>query len=239
VKANSNGITDMQAIKQQVNSVFALLFATWFSSIDSGVKQFLREGYKRGYDIVLSSLLLLALSPLLIVTALAVCIESRGPVFFRQQRVGKDGKLFNMIKFRSMTTDAKLHAAVAEMESDRDGVCKKFVNDPRVTRTGRVIRKLSIDELPQLLNVLRGEMSLIGPRPALQEEVAQYSDYDRQRLAALPGISGLWQVSGRADLSFEEQIDLDLRYIRECSLFADLRITLQTIPAVLRGSGAY
>ena len=229
----------MQAIKQQVNSVFALLFATWFSSIDLGVKQFIQQGYKRGYDIVLSSLLLLALSPLLIVTALAVCLESRGPVFFRQQRVGKDGKLFNMIKFRSMTTDAKLHAAVAEMESDRDGVCKKFVNDPRVTRTGRIIRKLSIDELPQLLNVLRGEMSLIGPRPALQEEVAQYSDYDRQRLAALPGISGLWQVSGRADLSFEEQIDLDLRYIRECSLFADLRITLQTIPAVLRGSGAY
>ncbi len=229
----------MQAIKQQVNSVLALLFATWLSSIDLGVRQFLQQGYKRGYDIVLSSLLLTTLSPLLIATALAVCLESRGPVFFRQQRVGKDGKLFNMLKFRSMSTDAKLHAAVAEMESDRDGVCKKFVNDPRVTRIGRIIRKLSIDELPQLLNVLRGEMSLIGPRPALQEEVAQYSDYDRQRLAVLPGISGLWQVSGRADLSFEEQIDLDLRYIRECSLFADLRITLQTIPAVLRGSGAY
>ncbi len=229
----------MQAIKNQVNSVFALFLASLFSPVDLGIKQFAKRGYKRGYDILLSSLLLVMLSPLLLITALAVCLESRGPVFFRQQRVGKDGKLFSMIKFRSMSTDAKLHAAVAEMESDRDGVCKKFVNDPRVTRTGRIIRKLSIDELPQLINVLRGEMSLIGPRPALQEEVAQYSDYDRQRLAALPGISGLWQVSGRADLSFEEQIDLDLRYIRECSLFADIRITLQTIPAVLRGSGAY
>ncbi len=229
----------MQAIKNQVNNVFALFFAGLFAPVDLGFKQFIKRGYKRGYDILLSGLLLVLLSPLLLLTALAVCLESRGPVFFRQQRVGKDGKVFQMIKFRSMSTDAKLHAAVAEMESDRDGVCKKFVNDPRVTRTGRIIRKLSIDELPQLLNVLRGEMSLIGPRPALQEEVAQYSDYDRQRLAALPGISGLWQVSGRADLSFEEQIDLDLRYIRECSLFADIRITLQTIPAVLRGSGAY
>lgn len=229
----------MQAIKNQVNNVSLQLFSSLALSVEAGFKRFTKQGYKRSYDMLLSGMLLIALSPLLAITALAIRLESRGPVFFRQQRVGKDGELFNMIKFRSMSTDAKLHAAVAEMDSDRDGVCKKLINDPRVTRTGRIIRKLSIDELPQLINVLRGEMSLIGPRPALKEEVAQYSDYDRQRLAALPGISGLWQVSGRADLSFDEQIDLDLRYIRECSLMADVRITLQTIPAVLRGSGAY
>ncbi|WP_373087599.1 sugar transferase, partial [Zhongshania sp.] len=174
-----------------------------------------------------------------LITGLAILLESRGGVFFHQQRVGKDGQIFKMIKFRSMSTDAKLHAEVAAMESDRDGVCRKFVNDPRVTKVGNIIRKLSIDELPQLINVLRGEMSLIGPRPALISEVEQYTDYDRQRLNALPGISGLWQVSGRADLSFEQQIDLDLRYIRERSLFTDIVITAKTIPAVLLGAGAY
>ncbi|WP_373092587.1 sugar transferase, partial [Zhongshania sp.] len=174
-----------------------------------------------------------------LITGLAILLESRGGVFFHQQRVGKDGQIFKMIKFRSMSTDAKLHAEVAAMESDRDGVCRKFVNDPRITKVGNIIRKLSIDELPQLINVLRGEMSLIGPRPALISEVEQYTDYDRQRLIALPGISGLWQVSGRADLSFEQQIDLDLRYIRERSLFTDIVITAKTIPAVLLGAGAY
>jgi lipopolysaccharide/colanic/teichoic acid biosynthesis glycosyltransferase len=170
---------------------------------------------------------------------MAILLESRGGIFFLQQRVGKGGQVFKMIKFRSMSTDAKLHAEVAAMESDRDGVCRKFVNDPRVTKVGNIIRKLSIDELPQLINVLRGEMSLIGPRPALISEVEQYTDYDRQRLNALPGISGLWQVSGRADLSFEQQIDLDLRYIRERNLFTDIVITVKTIPAVLLGAGAY
>ncbi|CAA0087008.1 putative sugar transferase EpsL [Zhongshania aliphaticivorans] len=198
-----------------------------------------RTGYKRIYDIAGSFLLIIALSPLLLITAIAISWESRGGVFFRQQRVGKNGQLFGMIKFRSMSTDQALHEKVAAMESDRDGVCKKFVNDPRVTKVGNLIRKLSIDELPQLINVLRGEMSLIGPRPALTTEVEQYTDYDRRRLQALPGISGLWQVSGRADLSFAEQIDLDLRYIRERNLLTDITITLKTIPAVLLGAGAY
>ncbi|MFT5888286.1 MAG: exopolysaccharide production protein ExoY [Zhongshania sp.] len=198
-----------------------------------------RKGYKRAYDVTGSVLLLIALSPLLLLTAVAIVLGSSGGIFFRQQRVGENGQLFAMIKFRSMSNDPQLHAKVASMESDRDGVCKKFVNDPRVTRVGHIIRKSSIDELPQLINVLRGEMSLIGPRPALVSEVDQYTEYDRLRLKALPGISGLWQVSGRADLSFAEQIDLDLRYIREQNLFTDIAITLKTIPAVLFGAGAY
>ncbi len=229
----------MQAIKQQINFFFPSFFFVLISQLQKLNEWLYRDAYKRVYDVTLSALLVLALSPLLLVTALAILIESRGGVFFHQKRVGKDGVVFKMIKFRSMSTDAKLHAEVAAMESDRDGVCRKFVNDPRVTRVGNIIRKLSIDELPQLINVLRGEMSLIGPRPALISEVEQYSDYDRQRLEALPGISGLWQVSGRADLSFEQQIDLDLRYIRERNLLNDIVITAKTIPAVLLGAGAY
>lgn len=229
----------MQAIKQQINTFLPSFLVVLFAQLQRFNDWLLRDAYKRVYDVTLSALLILALSPLLLMTGLAILLESRGGVFFHQQRVGKDGQLFKMIKFRSMSTDAKLHAEVAAMESDRDGVCRKFVNDPRVTKVGNIIRKLSIDELPQLINVLRGEMSLIGPRPALISEVEQYTDYDRQRLNALPGISGLWQVSGRADLSFEQQIDLDLRYIRERNLFTDIVITVKTIPAVLLGAGAY
>lgn len=229
----------MQAIKQQINIFLPSFLVVLFAQLQQFNDWLVRDAYKRVYDVTLSALLILALSPLLLITGLAILLESRGGVFFHQQRVGKDGQIFKMIKFRSMSTDAKLHAQVAAMESDRDGVCRKFVNDPRVTKVGNIIRKLSIDELPQLINVLRGEMSLIGPRPALISEVEQYTDYDRQRLNALPGISGLWQVSGRADLSFEQQIDLDLRYIRERSLFTDIVITAKTIPAVLLGAGAY
>jgi lipopolysaccharide/colanic/teichoic acid biosynthesis glycosyltransferase len=229
----------MQAIKQQINIFLPSFLVALFAQLLQFNNWLVRDAYKRVYDVTLSALLILALSPLLLITGMAILLESRGGVFFHQQRVGKDGQLFKMIKFRSMSTDAKLHAEVAAMESDRDGVCRKFVNDPRVTRVGNIIRKLSIDELPQLINVLRGEMSLIGPRPALISEVEQYTDYDRQRLNALPGISGLWQVSGRADLSFEQQIDLDLRYIRERNLFTDIVITAKTIPAVLLGAGAY
>ncbi|WP_372760131.1 sugar transferase, partial [Litorivivens sp.] len=191
------------------------------------------------FDLTLSIALLVALSPLLLITALAIVMESRGGIFFRQVRVGLNGETFKMIKFRSMSTDKALHEKVANMESDREGVCKKFVNDPRVTRVGNFIRKYSIDELPQLLNVLKGEMSLIGPRPALTSEVEQYTDYDRKRLEGVPGISGLWQVSGRADLDFEQQVELDIRYNQKRNLWMDIYIAVMTVPAVLMGKGAY
>ncbi|MAK42842.1 MAG: multidrug MFS transporter [Spongiibacter sp.] len=229
----------MQAIKNQVSSAYLIFISSLFMPAGLSLRKFLRSGYKRSYDIVLSGGLLLLLSPLLVVTAAAILFESRGPIFFRQLRVGKNGEQFSIYKFRSMCTDRALHRQVESMSGDRDGICKKFVNDPRVTRVGQFIRKYSIDELPQLINVLRGEMSMIGPRPALPAEVAQYSEYQRGRLKALPGISGLWQVSGRADLNFDQQVELDLQYIRQQSLATDLRIALKTVPAVLSGSGAY
>ena len=146
--------------------------------------------------------------------ALAVKLTSKGPVFFVQQRVGRDGKTFGMIKFRSMFIDAEARRAALSDQSDRAGVCFKLKNDPRVTPLGRILRRLSLDELPQLINILRGDMSLVGPRPALPEEVAVYPSYARERLDVLPGLTGSWQVSGRADLSFSQMIDLDIAYAR-------------------------
>ena len=238
-ETNVDGIVDMQAIKNHMFSTCLFLVSSFYLRLQFGVQWFVRSGYKRGYDLMLSSALLLVLSPLLILTALAIHFESRGPILFRQKRVGKNGKIFSIYKFRSMHTDLDLHKSVELMSGDREGICKKFVNDPRVTRVGQIIRKYSIDELPQLLNVLKGEMSMIGPRPALPQEFDQYTQYQRGRLNAIPGISGLWQVSGRADLSFDQQVELDLQYVRQQSLLTDLYISLKTVPAVVSGSGAY
>ena len=171
--------------------------------------------------------------------ALAVKLTSKGPVFFVQQRVGRDGKTFGMIKFRSMFIDAEARRAALSDQSDRAGVCFKLKNDPRVTPLGRILRRLSLDELPQLINILRGDMSLVGPRPALPEEVAVYPSYARERLDVLPGLTGSWQVSGRADLSFSQMIDLDIAYARRANLVTDLHILLRTFGAVVSGKGAY
>ncbi len=229
----------MQTIANTLISSTTAQLQWFYNAPINSYRYFVYTGYKRAYDITLSLALMAALSPLLLITALAIICESRGGVFFRQVRVGLNGETFKMIKFRSMSNDPALHAKVAAMKSDRDGVCKKFVNDPRVTRVGHFIRKFSIDELPQLINVLKGEMSLIGPRPALVSEVEQYTEYDCKRLEGVPGISGLWQVSGRADLDFEQQVDLDIHYNNKRNLWMDLYITLMTIPAVLMGKGAY
>jgi lipopolysaccharide/colanic/teichoic acid biosynthesis glycosyltransferase len=183
---------------------------------------------------------LIVMSPVLTLVAVLIRLESPGNPIFSQTRVGLNGRRFAFYKFRSMrvATDPK-YVDVTAMQSDRDGVCQKFFNDPRVTRIGRIIRKYSIDELPQLLNVVKGDMLLIGPRPALVPETDQYSMNARQRLAAMPGLTGLWQVSGRADTTFEEQVALDIRYVREKSWIEDLRILLATVPVVLFGKGAY
>jgi exopolysaccharide production protein ExoY len=183
---------------------------------------------------------LVVISPLLMLIALAIRLESPGNPFFKQTRVGLNGRRFNFYKFRSMrvSTDPK-YIDVSAMKSDRDGVCNKFFNDPRVTRIGRIIRKYSIDELPQLINVMMGDMLLIGPRPALVQETDAYTMTARERLVAVPGLTGLWQVSGRADTTFEEQVALDLRYVQEQSWINDIKILLSTIPVVLFGKGAY
>ncbi len=198
-----------------------------------------RRVVKTVFDRVGALLLLAGLSPLLALLALAVRIDSSGPVLFRQVRVGKDGREFVMFKFRTMHTDAEARLAELRHLNEGDGVLFKLRDDPRVTRVGRFLRKFSLDELPQLLNVLTGNMSLVGPRPPLPQEVAAYADDVHRRLAVRPGMTGLWQVSGRSDLPWEEAVRLDLRYVENWSLSLDLVILLRTLSAVTRGAGAY
>ncbi len=210
-----------------------LLMVSWV------IRTKLRWGLKRGLDIVVASLALVLAAPLMALTALAIKLDSPGPALFRQVRVGYRGRTFGCLKFRSMYVDAERRRLELVSLNEADGPIFKMKNDPRVTRVGRVIRKLSIDELPQLLNVLRGEMSLVGPRPALPQEVAEYDVDQLGRLEVTPGITGLQQISGRSDLSFKRWVELDLQYIAEQSLWRDVEILLRTIPAVLLGKGAY
>ncbi|GIE99169.1 hypothetical protein Ari01nite_66340 [Paractinoplanes rishiriensis] len=191
------------------------------------------------FDRVGAMLLLIGFGPLLLGVALCVRLTSRGPVLFRQVRVGRDGRLFRIFKFRSMYVDAEARLAELRHLNEHDGVLFKMRDDPRVTRVGRWLRRFSLDELPQLLNVLLGQMSLVGPRPPLPSEVAVYADDVRRRLAVKPGMTGLWQVSGRSDLPWEEAVRLDLRYVENWSLSLDLVILLRTMTAVVRSSGAY
>ncbi|GIE27813.1 exopolysaccharide biosynthesis polyprenyl glycosylphosphotransferase [Actinoplanes italicus] len=190
-------------------------------------------------DRVGALLLLILLGPVLLSVALCVGLTSRGPVLFRQVRVGRDGRLFRIFKFRSMYVDAEARLAELRHLNEHDGVLFKIRDDPRVTPVGRWLRRFSLDELPQLLNVLSGRMSLVGPRPPLPTEAAAYADDVRRRLAVKPGMTGLWQVSGRSDLSWEEAVRLDLRYVENWSLSLDLVILLRTVTAVVRSSGAY
>ncbi len=195
---------------------------------------------KRAVDIVLSAAALVALSPVFFTLALLIKLEDRGPIFFRQVRVGQWGREFRMLKFRSMRVDAEQRLKeLLALNQHTTGVTFKIKGDPRVTRIGRFIRKYSLDELPQFYNVLVGDMSLVGPRPPVPREVALYSLADRRRLAVRPGITCIWQVSGRAGIDFPGQVKLDVRYIESRSFRQDLKILLKTIPAVLSGDGAY
>jgi len=195
---------------------------------------------KRIFDIVMSAMLLICFSPLLLITSVLIYFESPGSVLFSQQRVGYRGTPFMIWKFRSMSIDAEQHLEALTKNNDMpDGVLFKIKHDPRITTVGQFIRKYSIDELPQLCNVLIGDMSLVGPRPALPSEVAQYTPYQSKRLAVIPGITGLWQISGRSEIPFPQQVELDLQYIAKQSFWFDLLILLKTIPAVLSGRGAY
>lgn len=194
---------------------------------------------KRLLDVVLILLGLPLALPLVLSIVILQKLTTRGPVFFRQQRVGQNGRVFNMLKFRSMHVDAESRLAEVKQGSDREGICFKQKHDPRVTMLGRFLRRSSLDELPQLWNVLRGEMSLVGPRPALPQEVAEYPEAAMGRLAGLPGLTGLWQISGRADLDFDQMIELDLLYLQNISVATDLRILFGTFGAVFTGRGAY
>lgn len=194
---------------------------------------------KRAFDAFASAALILAAAPILLLVAMMIRLDSRGPVLFRQVRVGENGEFFTMYKFRSMHVDAEARRAELEANSDREGICFKSRHDPRVTRIGRILRRYSIDELPQILNVLKGDMSLVGPRPALPKEVAAYPARALERLNAKPGITGLWQVSGRADIGFDKMIDMDVAYVRSRSLLLDLLLLGMTARAVISGRGAY
>jgi Sugar transferases involved in lipopolysaccharide synthesis len=194
---------------------------------------------KAVFDRVSATVGLILLAPLLAAAAIAIRVGSPGPVLFRQVRIGKAGRRFVMYKFRTMVVDAESRKHELVDLNHGDGVLFKMRSDPRVTPVGRWMRRLSIDELPQLINVVRGEMSLVGPRPPLPEEVAVYPSDMRRRLAVSPGLTGLWQVSGRSDLSWEESVRLDLRYVENWSFSLDLVILLRTLSAVCRSSGAY
>jgi exopolysaccharide biosynthesis polyprenyl glycosylphosphotransferase len=194
---------------------------------------------KRGFDIVMAALLVLVLSPVLLFAALAVKLGARGPVIYRSRRPGIGGEPFDCFKFRTMYEDADARQAVLEDANEKAGAIFKMRNDPRVTPIGRFLRRWSIDELPQLFNVLRGEMSLVGPRPLPERDYQRLEDWHRKRYLVLPGMTGLWQVSGRSELDFDELVRLDFLYLERWSVFLDLSIMLKTIPAVLRARGAW
>jgi exopolysaccharide biosynthesis polyprenyl glycosylphosphotransferase len=198
-----------------------------------------KQAVKSVFDKVIAASALILLAPLFVAVALAIKFTDHGPVFFRQTRVGKDGLPFTLCKFRTMVVDAEQRKALLASHNEADGILFKIRGDPRVTRAGAWLRHWSLDELPQLINVLLGDMSLVGPRPALPEEAARYGDHMRRRLAVKPGITGLWQVSGRSDLPWEEAERLDVRYVENWSFALDLQILWKTWSAVIRGCGAY
>ncbi|MEK6446665.1 sugar transferase [Priestia aryabhattai] len=202
-----------------------------------------KQGYllsKRCIDILGSLAGLLVLLIVFIIIALLIKIEDpKGSIFFSQKRVGKNGKEFNMYKFRSMVSDAEAKLAELLQQNEATGAMFKMKNDPRVTKIGRFIRKTSIDELPQLLNVLKGDMSLVGPRPPLVREVNEYTEYQKQRLLVTPGCTGLWQVSGRSNVGFEEMVELDLTYMTTRSLTTDITIICRTVLLLFGSKNAY
>ncbi|MCT3247365.1 sugar transferase [Lactiplantibacillus plantarum] len=195
--------------------------------------------FKKFIDKSLSLIAIIILSPIFLLISLLIKHEDNGPVFYVQKRVGRNGKLFNIYKFRSMIVNADQKIDKLVEKNEIDGAMFKIKNDPRITGVGKFLRKYSLDELPQLLNVLRGDMSLVGPRPPLEREVQKYTKYDMQRLMVTPGCSGLWQVSGRNDLSFEEMVQLDIDYIKQSSLHFDVWIMARTVFIMIRPNSAY
>lgn len=195
---------------------------------------------KRAFDVLFSAFVLIGFSWLFLIVAVAIKIDDpKGPIFFAQERVGRDGKTFRMYKFRSMCADAEQRLAELQDLNEKDGPVFKIANDPRITRVGRVIRKLSIDELPQFINVLVGDMSVVGPRPPLPKEVAEYTPRQAQRLSIRGGLTCYWQTRRNRDsISFDEWVDLDLLYIKQCSVWSDVKLIVQTVGVVLTAQGS-
>lgn len=197
------------------------------------------EKIKRIFDISLALISLTLLSPVFIITAILICLESQGNPVYIQERIGLNGKAFKMYKFRSMYLNAEQDLELLlDLNEMGEGVAFKIKNDPRITKVGRILRRTSIDELPQLVNILKGDMSFVGPRPPLPREVKKYTPYEEQRLSVLPGLTCYWQCSGRNKIGFKEWIELDLKYIQERCLLTDLKIILKTFIAVITMDGA-
>lgn len=222
------------AVEQRVASSDHLLTADQVNANLSYLRM------KRSIDIIGSLIGLIILSPIFILIAILIKIEDpNGPIFFKQVRVGKEETEFQMYKFRSMVSDAEERLKDLLTLNEVSGAMFKMKEDPRITRIGKFIRKTSIDELPQLWNVLKGDMSLVGPRPPLLREVVEYSSYDRQRLLVIPGCTGLWQVSGRSNLNFDQMVMLDLKYIENRTFWIDLKIIFKTVLMIIGSKDAY
>lgn len=201
--------------------------------------RFIYHFFKRSLDIVASAIALILLSPLFLFLAIKIRHEDGGPAFYSQERIGKNGKPFKMYKFRSMIVNADQLVEQLEEQNEIDGAMFKIKDDPRITKIGHTIRKYSLDELPQLWNVLIGNMSLVGPRPPLPSEVEEYTDYDKLRLTVTPGCTGLWQVTKRNDADFDEMVELDLYYINNSGFWYDFEIIFKTIGVMIHPNGAY
>ncbi len=197
------------------------------------------KSLKRLFDVLLSGIALVCLLPVFLITIVAIKLEDGGPAFFIQPRAGKDMKIFKMYKFRSMYVNADERLEELLEDNEQTGHAFKIKNDPRVTRVGGVIRRVSIDELPQLINIIKGDMSIVGPRPILARQMEECNEYERQRLIVQPGLTCYWQIGGRANIKWEEWVELDLDYIGDMSLWTDLKMILKTVPAVFNREGAY
>lgn len=224
--SSTNVITERSTVEETVRSQIAPKVITY-------------RKRKRLLDIFGSLFLIVLFAPLMLVIALAIKLTSRGPVFYTAKRVGRMGRVFDFYKFRSMYVDADTRLKDVLPNNEKDGPIFKMQNDPRMTRVGRFLRRTSMDELPQLFNVFRGDMSLVGPRPPLTHEVEKYNEYAMERLAVRPGMTCYWQIMGRSNLSFEEWMRLDHKYLEDMSVVTDLMILLKTPIAVLKGDGAY
>ncbi len=244
-------ITEMQQRRDEKAARMLEIYANQsFNSVQSAqrtrlhlvtwaIRSKIQANLKRVFDLVVAAIILVFALPFMAVVAVIIKLDSSGPVFFHQKRVGKWGETFYCHKFRSMYIDAEDRKAELMDQNEADDIVFKIKDDPRVTRVGRIIRKLSIDELPQFFNVMKGEMSLVGPRPPVPSEVSQYEFEYMRRLDAMPGITGLQQISGRSSLNFKRWVELDLEYIADQSLVNDVKILVKTIPAVLLGKDAY
>lgn len=202
-------------------------------------KRYFYRFFKRLFDFLVSSIALIILSPLFLIISLLIYIDDQGPIFYSQIRIGRDGKPFKMYKFRSMVTNADELLENLRSQNEVEGPMFKMKEDPRITTVGKFIRKTSIDEFPQLFNVLIGQMSLVGPRPPLKNETTQYSPYDKQRLWVVPGCTGLWQATERNNVGFHEMVELDIEYIKRSSLTFDLYLIIKTIKIIIIPNGAY